>query len=336
MKTHSTYASWHEGCRFRSVELFQCGWTQTAIAQALGLSQSGVSKILKRAQEHGLASLYAQKTPGRPPKLTPVQVEDLRVLLTQGATAHGFVGDVWTCPRVATLLERKFDIHLSDRQVLRILHRMKWSLQKPEHQAIQRDEAAITRWRTKRWPYLKRYAHRKHSLILFIDETGVYLLPSLVRTWTPVGETPHLPEVLTHDHVSIISAVSRQGDVYYFQYPKPFNSDAVIAFLAAVHRRLPAQKVLVIWDGAPIHRSQAIKQYLADGAAAWLRLESLPSYAPDLNPDEGIWRYLKRVELRNVSALSIAALATTIQKALEHMLAQTDLVLSFFRHAGLT
>lgn len=336
MKTHSTYASWHEGCRFRAVELFHAGWTQTAIAQALGLSQSGVSKILQRADEQGMDSLFAHPAGGRPPRLTPAQVEELRALLTDGATAQGFVGNVWTGPRVATLIERHFGVHLSARQVLRILHRMKWSLQQPIRKAVQRDEAAITRWRTHRWPYLKRYAHRSKRLILFIDETGVYLLPSLVRTWAPRGETPLLPEVLSRKHISVISAVSRHGDVYYYQQPQSFDSDAVIAFLEAVHRRLPGQQVLVIWDGAPIHRSKTVHQYLDDGAAAWLRLEPLPGYAPELNPDEGIWRQLKRVELRNVSALALPALATAIKGALAHMLAQTELVLSFFRHAGLT
>jgi transposase len=335
MRTHTTYTSWHEGCRFRVYELFTRGWTQTAIAAVLGLSQSGVSKILKKAQEQGVDSLHTHTAPGRPPQVSPRQVEELRTLLTQGATAHGFVGNVWTSPRVATLLERHFGIHLSDRQVLRILHQMKWSRQKPERKAVQRDEAAITRWRTKRWPSLKRYARRAHCLIVFIDESGIYLLPSLVRTWAPRGETPLLPELLTRDHISVISAVSRDGEVYSYQQSAAFDSETVIAFLDAMHRRLPDQHVLVIWDGAPIHRSKAIHQYLDDGASAWLRLERLPGYAPELNPDEGIWRYLKQVELRNVTAMSITLLAAAVKTALAHMLAQADLVLSFFRHAGL-
>lgn len=335
MSTTPSYSSWREGCRFRVYELFQRGWTQTAIALALGLSQSGVSKILKRAQEHGVDSLHTHTTSGRPPQLTTLQVEELRTLLSQGATAHGFVGNVWTSPRVATLLERHFGVHLSDRQALRILHQLNWSRQKPERKAVQRDKAAITHWRTKRWPYLKRYARRTKRLILFIDETGIYLLLSLVRTWAPRGETPILSELLTHDHVAVISAVSLEGDVYYYQHTDTFTSATVIAFLSALHRRLPDQKLLVIWDGAPIHRSKAIHQYLSDGASAWLLLEPLPGYAPELNPDEGIWRYLKRVELRNVTAMSVALLAAAVNTALAHMLAQADLVLSFFRHAGL-
>lgn len=335
MRTRTTPLSWREGCRIRAYELSLDGWTETAIAGVLGLSQSGVSRMLKRAREQGVDSLCAPHAGGRPPRMTPAQVEELRTLLTQGATAHGFVGDVWTGRRVATLLERHFGITLSTRQVLRILHQLQWSRQQPARQAVQRDEAAIIRWRTHRWPALQRYARRTKRLILFLDETGVYLLPSLVRTWAPRGETPRLTERLSRDHLSVISAVSRQGAVYAARSSTAFDSDAVIVFLDALHQRLPAQKLLVIWDGAPIHRSTAIQQYLADGAAAWLRLEPLPAYAPELNPDEGIWRQLKRVELRNVAAMSLPLLATAVDTAMAHIGAQADLVISFFRLAGL-
>jgi transposase len=77
-----------------------------------------------------------------------------------------------------------------------------------------------------------------------------------------------------------------------------FDSEGVIAFLQALLRKIRG-KVLVIWDGSPLHKGQPIKDYLAQGAAKRLHLERLPGYAPDVNADEGIWNYLKRVELRN-------------------------------------
>jgi transposase len=336
MRTTTNYASWREGCRFRALELFNSGWTQTAIALVLGLSQSGVSRILKKAQTQGADSLHHQQHTGRPPTLTTAQLEVLRTMLKEGATAHGFQGNVWNSPRVQTLLEHKFGVRLSDRHVRRILHQIGWTHHKPERQAVQRDEQAINRWLKHRWPYLKRLAHRTHRLILFIDETGLYLLPSIVSTWAPRGETPILQEMLSHAHLSVISAVSRHGDIYYAQQEQSFNSVTVIAFLEAVHQRMPEQKLLVIWDGAPIHWGKAMQQYLADGASAWLRLEQLPGYAPELNPDEGIWRYLKYVELHNVCAMSLALLAEAVRGALAHMIAHPDLMLSFFREARVT
>lgn len=139
----------------RAYALAQTGWTQTAIAAALGVTQSAVSKWLTAAAA-GPAALRARKSPGRPVKLTAAQREALVPLLTQGAEAHGFAGDVWTSARVATLITRQFGVTLCDRQVRRLLHQLDWSRQTPLQRADQRDEAAIQRWVRERWPALKK------------------------------------------------------------------------------------------------------------------------------------------------------------------------------------
>jgi transposase len=139
----------------RAYELAQAGWSQTAIAEALGVTQSAVSKWLKRAAA-GPDALRARQSPGRPVKLTTAQRETLVTLLTQGAEAHGFDGDVWTSARVATLITRQFAVTLCDRQVRRLLHQLHWSWQTPIRRAEQRDEAAIQRWAQERWPTLKK------------------------------------------------------------------------------------------------------------------------------------------------------------------------------------
>lgn len=139
----------------RAYELAQTGWSQTAIAEALGVTQSAVSKWLKAAVA-GPEALRARKSPGRPVKLSATQRKALVSLLTQGAEAHGFDGDVWTSARVATLITRQFGVTLCARQVRRLLHQLAWSWQTPTRRADQRDEAAIRRWARKRWPALKK------------------------------------------------------------------------------------------------------------------------------------------------------------------------------------
>src|SRR5262245_46811747 len=84
----------------------------------------------------------------------------------------------------------------------------------------------------------------------------------------------------------------------------PINADDVVRFLEHLLREVPGRMVL-IWDGAPIHRSQVIRDFLADGAAPRLHLERLPAYAPELNPGEGLWQQLKGVELRHVCCYNI-------------------------------
>jgi transposase len=93
-------------------------------------------------------------------------------------------------------------------------------------------------------------------------------------------------------------------------------------------------KVLVIWDGSPIHRGQPIKDYLRKGAAKRLHLEQLPAYAPDLNPDEGIWNYLKRVELANRCCSDLATLGLALRRAKERLRHKRTVIQACLKQAG--
>lgn len=166
-----------------------------------------------------------------------------------------------------------------------------------------------------------------------MDESGVYLLPSVVKTWAPRGETPILHHHLTNDHVSAISAVSLNGNLYFQVQHRAYDSTAILRFLEALHRAVRG-KLLIIWDGAPIHRSELVQTYLIENRT-WLQVEPLPGYAPDLNPDEGIWRYLKYVELKNHAFATLGKLEVAVNAALGHIRQLPEIVKATFREAGL-
>ncbi len=107
----------------------------------------------------------------------------------------------------------------------------------------------------------------------------------------------------------------------------------MIAFLQDLLREIDG-KLLLIWDGAPIHRSNRIKQFLVDGAAQRLHLERLPAYAPDLNPDEGIWHYLKHVELANVCCKDLDELAQKLEIAADNLADEPLLIQACFHQCG--
>jgi transposase len=161
-------------------------------------------------------------------------------------------------------------------------------------------------------------AQTQQHTILFLDESGVYPLPSVVRTYAPVGQTPILREWYTRDHLSAISALSPAGKLYFHAQDHSMNSADVVAFLEHLLREVPGRMV-VIWDGAPIHRSQLIKAFLANGAAQRLHLERLPAYAPELNPGEGLWEQLKGVELRNVCGFNLPHLRHELRDAVKRL-----------------
>ena len=157
-------------------------------------------------------------------------------------------------------------------------------------------------------------AQNEQRTVVWVDESGFYPLPAVVRTWAPRGQTPILHAVLTRDHLSVISGLTPEGQLLMQVQDRSLRAPDVVRFLRHLLRHVPG-KLLVIWDRAPIHRAQAVKDFLMQGGAARLHLEPLPAYAPELNPDEGIWQYLKHVELRNLCCDDLAELRLELRLA---------------------
>ena len=168
---------------------------------------------------------------------------------------------------------------------------------------------------------------------MFVDQSGFYLLPCVVRTYAPVGQTPILHEHLSRDHLSVISAITMEGKLLMMEQERSFKSQDVVRFLRHLLGQIPG-KLLVIWDGSPIHRGRAVKNFLSSGASRRLKLEQLPGYAPDLNPEEGIWKHLKYVELKNVCCQSLAELKVELRKAKERLRHKRDIILGCIRQPG--
>lgn len=156
----------------------------------------------------------------------------------------------------------------------------------------------------------------------------------VLRTYAPTGRTPVIRHRLTRDHLSVISGITPKGKLYMMVQQRPYKGPDVVNFLRHLLRHIPG-KLLVLWDGAPIHRSKVIKAFLAEGAAARIHLERLPAYAPELNPDEGIWEYLKGVELKNLSCRDLSHLRQELRKATERLRQKTHIILGCIKQPGL-
>jgi transposase len=148
--------NWKEARRLQAWHLKQQGWPQRQIAEALGVSAAAVSQWVKRARMGGPQALRHQPPPGAPRRLAPDQLARLPDLLHRGPEAYGFRGQVWTRPRVAEVIRVEFGMFYHPTHVGRLLKALRWSPQKPMRRARQRDEAAITHWRTETWPAIKK------------------------------------------------------------------------------------------------------------------------------------------------------------------------------------
>jgi len=144
--------------RFRAMSLLEEGLSQSEVARRLGVVPSAVSQWKKARAEGGDEALVASIHPGPTPKLSPKKCERLLTYLKQGPRKHGWSTELWTLPRIAELVERKFDVSYDQSGVWRLLVRLGWSCQKPERRGRERDQAAIDRWRNLDWPRIKKRA----------------------------------------------------------------------------------------------------------------------------------------------------------------------------------
>jgi transposase len=170
--------------------------------------------------------------------------------------------------------------------------------------------------------------------MVFVDESGFYLLPGLVRTYAPCGQTPVLRAVYTHDHLSVMSGITMDGRLYTLVRDAALDSLDSVIFLKHLLPHV-SEKLLVIWNGSPRHKGH-VRTFLAEGGTQQLHLEQLPPYAPDLNPGEGVWHQLKNVEMRNLCGLNLVHLRCELGLAIKRLRRKPHVITACFAEAGLS
>lgn len=166
-----------------------------------------------------------------------------------------------------------------------------------------------------------------------MDESGLSTRPHRVRTWAPRGKTPILQETFNWKSLSIIAGLSLWS--FYFQiHPGSIRSAQVVGFLKGLYRHCRGRKLLVIWDGAPIHRSKTVKTYLEEQKGK-IWVERLPAYAPELNPVEYLWAHLKEHEIGNLIVREAWQLSHQATAALRKMRRRPRIIRACFAQAEL-
>ena len=184
----------------------------------------------------------------------------------------------------------------------------------------------------------EKRAKRQNALIVFEDESGVSLLPSVRATWAPRGHTPVLRHHFVWKRLSLAGALAYEPDgsdahLFFELRPGAYNDETLIEFLSLLND-LEQRPVLLIWDGLPSHRSRRMSDWIAT-QRHWLSVEPLPGYAPDLNPIENVWGNLKSQELANLCADTIDQVADMAEDGLDRIGTDADLCFAFLHHSGL-
>jgi transposase len=237
--------------------------------------------------------------------------------------------------RVAEVIEKEFHVNYNVTHVWRVLRSLGFTAQVPLLRAMERDEAYIRWWVEVKWPQILELARAEDALILFMDESSVQSQPNVKRTWALKGSRPEIRVKAGRDKLSIISAVTMNGELFFSVHGHDLTGEDTIRFLRKLMREETLdRKLLIVWDGASIHKACVVKRFLErDRAKIITRL--LPPYAPELNPDESVWNLAKHHDLPNWCPVDVKQMRRIITRELRTLSTQNMRVASAIRHAEL-
>ena len=268
------------------------GELPSAVAASVGFCRTSIYPWLRRAKDEGLEALVEKIAEGPDPKLNEEQRQSVkRWIVGKDPRQYGFDFGLWTRRIVQTMIQKKFQVELCLTSVGKLLAQLDLTPQKPLRRAYERDPVRIELWTKEEFPKLKKRARKHGAKIYFLDETGFSSEPNLRRTYGLKGDKAVVKTSGQRQKVNVISAVSMQGAFWCQIYTHTLKQGDFIVFLQDLMRG-QRDKVFLVLDSHPAHIANSVKEYVRSTKGR-LELHFLPPYAPDLNPDEFVWNYLK-------------------------------------------
>jgi transposase len=288
-----------------------------AVAAFVGVAESTLYGWLAAFLLRGRAALTYRTSPGRPAKLTPSQKHRLMDLLDAGPEAAGFAYSVWAAPLVQTLIEREFGVLYNIHYISELLHNLGYSYQKARFVSDHLDEAGRASWLHTTWPALVRQARTQGALLLFGDEASFAQWGSLGYTWARRGQPPVVQTTGRRKGYKVWGLLDWfSGRLFYAGHEGRFNAESYCAFLEQILAQT-TEPWLIVQDGARYHTAAKTREWLAAHAAR-VQVVQLPSYSPDYNPIEHVWRFVKQAT-HNAYFATFGALTERVETRLKQV-----------------
>jgi len=299
------------------------------LCERWGLSPACLYAWQKAFLLRGLDSLVYRQSGGRRPKLTPKQKKRLVELIEAGPLVVGCETACWDAVLIRVLIWREFGVLYNRHYVCTLLHNLGFSFQKARFVSDHLDTAKRLVWLEQKWPTILRAAKRRQGLILFEDEASFAQWGSLSYTWARRGQQPEVPTSGKRKGYKVFGAIEYfSGRLFYQGIEGRFNSESYQAFLQTILAQT-TQHLFVIHDGARYHTSASTQAFLAAHSER-ITEHPLPSYSPDYNPIEYLWRKTKKRATHNKYFKEFAAVVVSVDKALAYFAAHPEMVLDLF------
>jgi transposase len=323
-----------EDLRRRVVKAVQDGLSQSEAGRVFAVARGTVNRWMRLVEQEGRRALKARQR-GRPrqSRLAPHQAATtVRMILSGCPDQLSLPFALWTREAVQQLLERKFDIEVSVWTVGRYLRAWGLTPQKPVRRAYEQNPAAVRKWLEEEYPAIRELARAARAHIHWLDEMGLRSDHQAGRSYGRRGETPVVFGTGQRFRCNMISSITNRGRLAFMVFRQRFTARVFINFLGRLLRmtRKTRRKVFLIADGHPVHKARSVSRWLAEHAAH-IRIFWLPSYSPELNPDELLNQDVKTNALGRVRPLNLPEMMDNVRSYLRITQRNSHMVKNYFR-----
>jgi len=320
--------------RNQVVRLRKEGRLNTEVAKIVGIGVTHTSRIWQKYKKGGMAAIQLGKRgrrTGAQRVLTNEQEIKIQVVLVDKTPEQlKLPFTLWTRRAVQLLIQQQVGFRMPIRTVGEYLNRWKFTPQKPLKRAYEQKPKEIQQWLNKVYPAIVTRAKQEGAEIHWGDETGIQTGVNRERGYAPIGKTPVVRLIAKKNHISMISSITNQGKVRFMMYREALTTQLLIKFMTRLIKDAES-KVYLILDNLRVHHGKAVKKWLGEHSEE-IEVFFLPSYAPELNPDEYLNGNLKRVVHSGIPARTEKELAHKTRSFLGKLKRRPHRVRSYFRH----
>jgi len=325
--------------RRQAVKFSQQGESNRTIANRLEVDETTVGQWLKLYRNNGLDALLPQKRgpkKGIHQKLTAKQQESIKKkLIDKTPDQLKLPFALWSREAVADLIKRETELSLDRRLVGRYLKSWGFTIQRPVKRAYQRDDKKVKEWLEVSYPKIEKEAKTQGAEIHWADETGIKSHDHRGRGFSLKGKTPVRMHNPSYEKINMISSITNQGKLRWMCYEKSFTYRVFHKFLKRLIIESEGRKLIVIVDNLRVHHSRVIKRWVRRYSHL-IQLEYLPSYSPDLNPDEYLNCDLKTELSKRAEKREKGNWRPTVEQCMQSLEKQPERIQSYFKAESIT